>query len=67
MILLNSHFINKKYNHKKFFELLFNKILTLIKKIRMYTKEKIDNIKSLYDVILSVVKKYLDFLRQNAK
>ena len=29
----------------------------------MYTKEKMDNIKSLYDVILSMVKKYLDFLR----
>ena len=42
-------------------------LLSNIKKIRKYTKDKLNTIQSFYDSILNMTKKYLNLLLQNAK
>ena len=65
---LISYFEKKINNCQKFCEYLIEKgLLSNIKKIRKYTKDKLNTIQSFYDSILNMTKKYLNLLLQNAK
>ena len=66
--LLISHFKEKIDNFKIFCQFLIgNKLLELIVKIRIYTKEKLYTINAFYGVILNMSKKHLNLLLQDAK